>query len=539
MSDHDAGLHLLNQFLRGRMSRRDAVKRAAALGLGASAIASLVQLDEAAAQATAEATTPTGELVWGLETAVPNIIPFGGIALAQWQGKEFMYDSLLAWDADLNVVPALAESYEMDETSYTFKLRQGVKFHDGGEMTAKDVVYSITTALNPPEPGVKVPYLGNVAGAEAVDDYTVKINMTKVDPTLTGTLAWTHYTPIVPEGLLDRVEVLSDGIGTGPFKLSEYSQDDQIVYEAFPDFWAPGTPKIAKLTLKMLPDEQSRVAALRSGEVAGSTFSPDVAGTLASDDITVIDGLTSAPRVIQLSMTKDVPWRDVRVRQAINLVMDRQEIIDKVYGGNAELTGVIPPGYGDWPLSNDELVAGYTVDLEKAKALMAEAGYADGFDVTLQSIAQPRDHTQGAEIVQQQVKQININVTVEPLEIGTFAANIGSGEFEWAATARGMRGDPSGHVVDFRSGTANNLVWFGDGWKNDELDALYDEGLATLDVARRHEIYTRIQEIVLSEAPNLYTCVPKKYQATSNTVHGMYVFYGNTNPGLREVTVDE
>ncbi len=168
MSDHDAGLHLLNQFLRGRMSRRDAVKRAAALGLGASAIASLVQLDEAAAQATAEATTPTGELVWGLETAVPNIIPFGGIALAQWQGKEFMYDSLLAWDADLNVIPALAESYEMDETAYTFKLRQGVKFHDGNEMTAKDVVYSITTALNPPEPGVKVPYLGNVAGAMKV-----------------------------------------------------------------------------------------------------------------------------------------------------------------------------------------------------------------------------------------------------------------------------------------------------------------------------------------------------------------------------------
>jgi peptide/nickel transport system substrate-binding protein len=535
MSNHDAGLHLLNSFLRGRMSRRDAVKRAAALGLGASAIGSLVQLDEASAQAT----VPTGELTWALETTVPNIIPFGGIALAQWQGKEFMYDSLLAWDADLNVIPALAESWETpDDLTYVFTLRQGVKFHDGGEMTAKDVVYSIGQALNPVEPGVKVPYLGNVAGAEAVDDYTVKITMTKLDPTLTGTLAWTHYTPIVPDGLLDRVEVLSDGVGTGPFKLSEYSQDDQIVYEAFPDFWNPGTPKIAKLTLKMLTDEQARVASIRSGEIDGGTFSPDVASTLTADEITVLSGLTSAPRVIQFSMTKDVPWRDVKVRQAINLVVDRQEIIDKVFGGNAVMTGVIPPGYGDWPLTAEEVAAGYANDVEKAKTLMAEAGFADGFDVTLQSIAQPRDHTQVAEIVQQQVKQLNINVTVEPLEIGTFAANIGSGEFEWASTGRGMRGDPSGHVVDFRSGTANNLVWFGDGWKNDEIDALYDEGLATLDPARRHEIYNRIQQIVMEEVPNLYTCVSMKFEAVTSRVQGMYVFYGNTNPGLREVTVD-
>lgn len=535
MSYHDTGLHFLNCLVRGRLSRRDLVKQGAGLGLGVAALGATAPALRAKQDAAAGAS-----VTWGMETSVPNIIPFGGIALSQWQGKEFMYDSLLAWDADLNVIPALAESWETpDDVTYLFALRQGVLFHDGAEMTAKDVVYSFEMALNPVEPGVKVPYLDNVASVEALDDYTVQVNMSKPDPTLTGTLAWTHYTPIVPDGIFDRIEVLSDGIGTGPFRLVEYSQDDQIVYEAFPDFWDAGVPGIQTLTLKMLPDEQQRVAALRSGEIDGATFSADVAAILGSDEITVLSGLTSAPAVIHFSMVEDVPWRNLAVRQAINLVVDRQEIIDKVYGGNAELTGPIPPGFGPWPLAGDTIAAAYANDVERAKALMEEAGYADGFDVTLQSIASPRETTQIAEIIQQSLKQLNINVSVEPLEIGTFAANVGTGAFEWASTRRGMRGDPSAHVVDFRSGTSNNLAWFGEGWAHDEFDTLFDEGLSTVDEARRKEIYDRLQEIVLEEVPNLYTVQSMKFQAINNRLQGMYVFYGNTNMGLREVTVAE
>lgn len=268
MSDYQAEMRLLNSVLRGRIHRRDIVKRGAALGLGASALGSLANIG--AAGVAAQDGGPSGEVTWGLDVNVPNIIPFGGIALAQWLGKEFMYDSLLAWDADLNVIPALAESWDTpDDTTYVFKLRQGVTFHDGGEMTARDVVYSMNLALDPVEPGVKVPYLDNLASVEATDDYTVTVSMTKPDPTLPGTLAWTNYTSIVPEGLLDWVEVLSDGIGTGPFRLAEYSQDNQIVYEAFPDFWEEGVPGVQTLTLKMLVDEQQRVAALRSGEIHG------------------------------------------------------------------------------------------------------------------------------------------------------------------------------------------------------------------------------------------------------------------------------
>jgi peptide/nickel transport system substrate-binding protein len=450
-----------------------------------------------------------------------------------------MYDSLLEWDADLQIQPALAESYEVpDDTTYLFTLRQGVTFHDGSPLTAADVVYSLNHAINPPEPGIPVPFLANVATVEAVDDATVRVTMSQIDPTLPGLLAWGVYTPIVRDGAYEQINVLSEGIGTGPYRLVEYVQDESVVYEANPSYWKAGVPCISRLTLRPLADEQTRLASLRSGEVDGGTFSADVVVALeGNDEIQVLRGLTSSPRVMLFNTVNDVPWRDVRVRQAINKVIDRQVIIDNVYAGQAEMSGPIPPGYGAYPLSPERLAELYAVNVDEARALMADAGYADGFDVTLIAISAPRDYVQIAEVIREQVAQIGIDVTVEPLEIGTFAEHTGAGDFEWASTGRGMRGDPSGHVVDFRTGTPLNEIRFGEGWKNDELNALYDEALVTLDQDARVPMYQRIQELILTDAANIYTVQPYKFQAVNARVTGMYVYFGNTNPGLKTACV--
>jgi len=550
MTHSDEVTALLSGVLRGRIGRRDLLVRASALGLSASALSSLVRVEASvsASAAHAQEGTPaaaacTGSITWALESDPGNLIPYGGVSSSNMWGKELMYDSLLEWDRDLQIQPALAESYEAapDATSYTFKLRQGVMFHNGKEMTAADVKYSFETALNPPAPGIQVAFLANIAAVEVVDDYTVTITMSKPDPTLPGVIAWSRYTPIVPEGIADEINLLSEGIGTGPYRLIEYISNDRVVYTCNENYWRPGTPCIKDVTLKILTDEQSRVAGLRSGEIDGGTLTADVARTLENDEsLEVLEGLFSAPRVIQFNTkAADAPWRDARVRQAVSLAVDRQQIIDNVYGGKAQLTGAIPPGYGDWPLSNERLTAGYTPNLEQAQALMKEAGFEEGFDVTLQAIAAPREFTQIAEIVRERLKPLNINVTVEPLEIGTFATNIGDGNFQWASTGRGMRGDPSGYVVDFRSGTTLNQAWFGDGWSNDELDGLYDEALATTDQEQRLAAYQRIQEIILEEAANMYTVQPFKYQAVNGRVDGMYVSYTDFNPGLRTACVTE
>ena len=546
MIHRDDEMALLSAFLRGRIGRRDFLRRAAALGvavpagsalLGAATPASAHQESTPAAGATC-----TGAITWALDSDPSNLIPYGGVSTSNMWGKELMYDSLLAWDRDLVIQPALAESFEVNEdaTEYVFALRQGVLFHNGQEMTAADVVYSFETAMNPPAPGIVVAFLANIASVEATDDYTVTVAMSKSDPTLPGVIAWTRYTPIVPAGIGDEINWLSEGIGTGPYQLVEYVANDRVVYTCNENYWMPGVPCIRDVVLEILPDEQSRVAALRSGEIDGGTLTADVARTLEGDEsLQILEGLFAAPRVIQFNTREDVPWRDARVRQAISMAIDRQQIIDNVYGGAAELTGAIAPGYGEWPLSPEALAEGYAPNLEQATALMQEAGLEGGFDVTLQAIAAPREFTQIAEIVREQLAPLNIRVTVEPLEIGTFATNIGDGNFQWASTGRGMRGDPSGFVVDFRSGTALHETWFGDGWSNDEIDQLYDEALATADQAERLAAYQRIQQIIMEEAPNVYTVQPYKFQIANARVDGMYVSYTDFNPGLRTACVTE
>ena len=417
---------------------------------------------------------------------------------------------------------------------------QGVLFHNGKTVTAADVKYSLDLTMAPPEPVVPTAFLANIAEVVVVDDATVRIDMAQPDPTIPGILAWNRFTPVFPEGIDEEINLAVEGIGTGPFKLIEFVSNGFVSYEAFPDFWKPGLPCIQNLTLQIMPDEQSRVAALRSGEIDGGTFSPDVAGTLEGEDgIEILTGLTSSPRTIYINVARDVPWRDKRVRQAVSKTIDRQVIIDNVYAGAAELSGPIPPGYGDWPIPPDELAQHYTVDIEGARALMAEAGLEDGFPMTLIAISAPLEYTQIAEIIAEQLKQINIDVSVEPQEIGTFVESINS-EFDMASTGGGMRGDPSGFLIQFRSSdTGTYPLHFGEGWKNEEFDQLYDEALATTDEAVRHDLYRRMQEIILDEAIYLYTVQPEKFHAINSRLTGMYVAYTDFHTGLRTACVSE
>ena len=482
-----------------------------------------------------------GTVRWAIDQDPGNLIPFGATPTANLWGKEFMYDSLLAFDRDLEIQHALAESYDVsdDATLYTFHLREGVTFHNGDPLTAADVVFSLQNAGDPPEPGTDLGFFQSFqeGSFDATDDATVELQLDSPDPTIPGLLAWGRHTPIVPEGIFDEIDVRTEGIGTGPFRLVEYITDDRVVYERFEDYWNDELPMIDELILEIITDESARVSALRSGEIDGGTFTPDVVRTLEDDDeLEVMRGLFSAPRVIQFTIHGDEPWADVRVRQAINLAIDRQTIIDNVYGGDAEVTGPIPPGYGSWYIPADELWENwYTQDVERAQELMAEAGYEDGFDVELQAIAGP-EHVPIAEIIQAQLEQININASVQPLEIGEFAANNAAGEFEWQATGRGMRGDPSQYVVDFRPPARRE--WFS-AWEDDELTELYEEALQTSDVDERESAYRRIQEIILEQVPNMYTVQPYRFHVVRNRLHGMYVSYTDSHVGLRQVWVDE
>jgi peptide/nickel transport system substrate-binding protein len=237
------------------------------------------------------------------------------------------------------------------------------------------------------------------------------------------------------------------------------------------------------------------------------------------------------------------PWNDIRVRQAISKAINRQQIIDNVFGGEAVLTGPIPPGYGDWFIPSEELATNwFQQDLEAAKQLMADAGYADGFDITLYAIAN-HDATQTAEVVQQQLKEININVEVISEEIGPFAKRVGDGEFDWCSTGRGMRPDVTKYVNDFGDpfGATAAGRWFNDGkgWSNEELIDNYNKALVELNSEARHQQIRRIQELVLDEVPHCYICQPMKFHAVRSDLKDMYVAFNDFHTGLRTTWLED
>ena len=541
-------------FAQGKINRRQFMRNAFVMGMSlgmaqmllaacAPTAAPAAETAPAAEAAPAEALTPKagGELTWAINQDPVNLIPYGAVSTSNHWGKEFMYDSLVEWDKDLIVQPALAESWETpDETTWIFHLREGAKFHNGDPVTAEDVKYSIELQKTPPEPGVPNTFYPAIESVEVIDELTVQFNMTGPDPTVEGYLAWARYSAIVPKDAYERWNLLTEGVGTGPFKLIEYVPNDRVEYERNVDFWKPDLPYLDKLILKVLPDESAAVAALRSGAIHGMSVSADTALTLENDaSISILSGLFSAPRVLQFTINgDDKPWNDVRVRQAMSKAIDRQIIIDNVFGGRAELSGPIPPGYGDWFIPAEELAENwFKFDLEGAKQLMADAGYADGFAITLYAIAN-HDATQTAEVVQEQLRALNIEVELISEEIGTFAQRVGEGNFDWCSTGRGMRPDPTKFVNDFGDPAAGNAaVWFnnGEGWTNEELVGLYQEALVNLDSASRHEQIRRIQEIVLEEAPHIYICQPYKFHAVRNEVMDMYVAFNDFHTGLRTV----
>jgi peptide/nickel transport system substrate-binding protein len=501
----------------------------------------------AAATAVPAAAKPKvgGKITWGLEQDHTNLLPFGAIATANQWGKEYMYESLVEWDKDLIVKPALAEKWSTpDDKTWIWNLRQGVKFHDGSEVTAEDVKYSIDMQADPPQPGIKIAQYPSIVSTEVVDKYTVKFNMKGPDPTVLGYLAWQRYSPIVPKGMYTKVNPATQGIGTGPYKLVEYVQNDRVVYTRNKDYWRQGG-YADDIFLKVLPDENARVAALRSGAIDGCWVSADTAKSLKNDsNISVLRGLFSAPNQLQFTIKGDgKPWNKKQVRQAMSMALNRQDILEKVFGGEGLLSGPIPPQYGDWFISPEELASKfYKQDIAGAKKLMADAGYANGFPITLYSISQPPATTQIAEVVKEQLKAIGIEVTVVSEEIATFAKRNGDGTFDFCSTARGMRHDPTGYINEYGRPTVGAAAtWFnkGEGWKNDEAIKLYDQAVVNLDSASRHQQVRRIQEIALDEYPHLTLFQTYKFLAVRTYLKDMYVSFTDFYTGLKTSWLDK
>lgn len=396
--------------------------------------------------------------------------------------------------------PGLAESWKtLDPTTWEFKLRRGVKFHNGEEFNAEAVKFSIERVLNPDQKARWRWAFANIERVEAVDPYTVRIVTKSPFPTLITNLAFCM--PIVPPKYVQEkgdAHVARNPVGTGPFKFVRWRKDDELVFEANEGYWG-GAPRLKTLVFKPIPDESTRVAALVTGDVdIARGVPPSLIKQIEDNARTRVAKVPSALNIhITLDTLGEGPLRDRRVRQAINYGVDKEEIIKGVLEGNGGAVGgpLTPVMFGFAPE-----VKPYAYDPERAKRLLAEAGHAQGLSLTLNTPnGRYLKDKEVAEAIAGHLQKIGVKVQVAVHEWGSYVSKWPDGlspmyMLGWAGTW-----DADGILYPLlRSGQRFAR------WNNPEFDRLIDAARSTLDQTERVRLYRQATQLAHDEAAWLF-----------------------------------
>ena len=411
--------------------------------------------------------------------------------------KEVMFnvfEGLMKPTSTGDLTPAVAESYTVseDRLTYTFTLREGVKFHNGDEVTAEDVVYSISRCADTTDGTPLVEAFSVIQSVEAVDARTVAITIAEPSNEFISYMT----TAILPA---DYDQQDTAPVGTGPFKFVSRAAQDNIVLEKFDEYW--GTPAyLDKVTFKIMENADSLVMSLQSGAIDLCSHLTSTQVAQLGGDFYVAEGTMNLVQALYLN-NAEKPFDDVRVRQALCYAVDKQAIIDLAFDGYGSPIGSsMYPAFGKY--FDDSLTNYYTKDVEKAKALLAEAGYPGGFDMTITVPSNYKPHMDTAEVLVQQLAQIGVNAAIEPIEWESWVSDVYVGR-QFQSTVVGV--DASNMTARallerFTSDYAKNFI----NYNNADYDALFQQALTTYDDAGQTAIYKAMEKNLTENAANVY-----------------------------------
>lgn len=408
-----------------------------------------------------------------------------------------IFDTLVTRDEDGNLAPSLATEWEaIDDVTWQFKLREGVKFHNGEDFNAEAAKFSIDRLINP-DTASPIAELRNVVACEIVDDYTINIITEAPDPIIPNKLVLFGGVMMPPKYVQenDADFVAKNPVGTGPYKFVSWQKDSEVVLEANEDYWR-GAPAFKNLTFRVIPNQADILAALKTGEI---DFVQGLTGDLAKsveNDPNVKILSTDWIRTFFVSIDTSVePLNIKEVRQALNYAVDKEAIIETIFNGNAKQVATIIPrenfGY-------DESIEPYPYDPEKAKELLAQAGYPDGFEITFDGVSTELTEVQAIIGYLEAIGiTVNLNVTDSATLVSNMQAKTASplyyiGNTGWTMDA----------LSNFQSYARSDRRYARGG--NDELDALVDIEETTVDPEKRQEAFTEAQEILKEEAYFIY-----------------------------------
>jgi peptide/nickel transport system substrate-binding protein len=429
-------------------------------------------------------------------------------------------ENLTFYDDDLNLVPELAESWSQsdDGLTWTFNLSQGVMFSNGREMTADDIVWNFERLT---DPATGAGNAGNAGGAgtiyEAVDTYTVNITTQTPIGILPQLLGINRGTSIMaPESLEDDGTVRIP-IGTGPFVISEVEGTTRILLERNEFYRIDGLPYLDAVEIVPIPDDTTRETALQGGEVDWVlAIAPQNFESLqANDDIVVATAPQLSYDYMGVNLTRE-PFSDVRVRQAIALTINREEICGFAYFGLCEPiqgpTGPGSPWYFDY--------APYDQDLDQARALLADAGYADGFEMELLPTVEYGETVRAAQAIQAQLAEVGITATINAPQWTEWLELEGNFNYDiYLCNWNGLIDADAYYYLQQTTGLVFNFT----GYSNAEFDALMEAGRASSDFAERYEIYQQANQILVDDAPYIYMYNKLEVRAYGANVMGFVV----------------
>lgn len=445
----------------------------------------------------------TGEPVKGGEITVgiaqdldDSLDPHQTVAAGTREVLFNIFEGLVKPNSDGEMIPAVAEKYTLSEdgTTYTFTLREGVKFHNGQTVTAEDVVYSINRCAAVPEGQEKplVAAFSAVKSVEALDEKTVAVTIAQRD------LEFISYmtAAIIPA---DYENQDTAPVGTGPFKFVSRTPQQDFVMERFEDYW--GAPAwLDKVTYKICENADALVMNLNGGSIDLCAHLTSAQASQLNQNFQVLEGTMNLVQAIYLN-NQAKPFDNQMVRQALCYAIDRQGIMDMVADGHGTAVGSsIYPAFAKYFLP--ELVDKYPHDVAKAKELLAQAGYPDGFDMTISVPNNYQPHMDTAEVVAEQLREAGINVTIQPVEWSTWLDTIYNGR-QFQATVVGVDAanmTARAMLERFTSDYGKNFI----NYNNPAYDALFQQAINAQDEATQTDLYKQMETMLADTAANVY-----------------------------------
>lgn len=456
---------------------------------------------------------PEGDLLQAVIAGEPDQLdPHRTSSYFSFQVLENVYDTLVEPDENLEMQPSLAESWELseDQLTWTFALREDVTFHDGSTFTADDVVFSYNRIID--EELSNAWRFAAVEDIVAVDDSTLEITVAQPTPNLLAALGAFKGMAIIPADSVEPGGLITEQVGTGPFRVASVAGGDSIVLAAFEDHWR-GSPQIDGVSYSFAATGSTALAALRSGEADWTDSIPPQQLQMLRDDDAVVVGQSPSTDYWYLAMNQNrEPWDDVRVRQAVAYAIDRESIVQATSYGTATENQLAIPQESSWYWEYEE----YDYDPDQARELLAEAGVDNLSMDFLASSDYPQTIT-AAQIIADNLGDVGISVNILSPDFAAWLDDQNQGEFDILMMSWLGNVDPDDfYYSQHHSEGGSNPQ----GYSNPEVDELLDAGRTETDEDTRRELYGRAATIIADEASYIYLYNPSVLQVWTPQLEG-------------------